>query len=490
MSQKKVLIIGAGIGGLSTAALLAKDGHNVTILEKNDQIGGRAMHFEEKGFLFDMGPSWYLMPEVFERFFGIFGKKPSDYYTLKKLDPQYRVFFSKDDVVDIQADLEKNLTMFESWEKGSAAKITDYLEKARYQYDVAMKKFIYRNYNSIFDIMKPEMAEGAKLNVFENLDKHVSRYTKNKKIKQILQYTNVFLGGSPKNTPAMYSIMSHIDFHQGVFYPMGGMNKLITALEQLCTEYGVEILTNQAVESIEVKNKYAQSVKTKSDIYTADIVISNADYPFTEIQLLKKEHRSIDETAWKKKTIAPSGFILYLGIKGKVKNLKHHNLFFANDWEVHFDGIFNNPSWPEDPSYYICCPSKTDPAVAPELDENIFVLVPVAAGIEDSDEIREKYTKKIIRHIEQLVGESIQNRIIVQKVHSQRDFKELYNAFQGTALGLSHTLLQTAIFRPGNKSKKVNNLYYVGQFTNPGVGMPMCLISAELVREQLTKDIT
>lgn len=489
MKKQTIIIIGAGIGGLSTAALLAKDGHNVTVLEKNDQIGGRAMHFKEQGFLFDMGPSWYLMPEVFERYFALFGKKPSDYYQLVKLDPQYRVFFSKDDIVDIRADLDKNLALFESWEPGSAAKVTEYLEKARYQYEVAMKKFVYRNYNSIFDILKPEMAEGAKLNIFESLDKHVSRYVSHKKIKQILQYTNVFLGGSPKNTPAMYSILSHVDFHQGVFYPMGGLNQLVNALESLCKEYGVIIRTNQEVTKIDIQDKKIQTVQTTDKTYTADKVIANADYHHVETTLLPQESQSIPETSWEKKTLAPSAFILYLGIKGPVKNLHHHNLFFANDWEKHFDGIFNDPHWPEDPSYYICCPSKTDPTVAPNGDENIFVLVPVAAGLEDSDEVRERYAKKILTHIEELIGETIQDRIVVQRIHSQRDYKQLYNAYKGTALALSHTLMQTAIFRPANKSKKVSNLYYVGHYTNPGVGVPMCLISAELVREQLIHDL-
>lgn len=486
MQEQKVIVIGGGIGGLATAALLGKKGYDVTLLEKNDRLGGRAMVYKEKGFTFDLGPSWYLMPDVFERFFALFDKKPEDFYTLKRLDPQYRVFFSSDHHVDIHKDLNKNLAVFDSLAKGSGALVKDYLDIAKYQYEVAMDRFVYKNYDSVVDILDPRlMMEGTKLKLFTSLNAFVSQYTESDKIKKILQYTTVFLGGSPQNTPAFYSIMSHIDFHLGVFYPQGGIGTIITALEKLCRAQGVKIELNQDVTNITVKDGKAQEVQTKDKAYPADIVISNADYPFTEMYLLPPRYHTYTKSYWERKTMAPSAFLMYLGIKGKVEKLQHHTLFFADKWEEHFTQIFDSPDWPNDPSYYVCCPSKTDSDVAPTGHENVFVLVPVASGLEDTPEIREHFSNQVLSHLESLVGESIKDRLVIKKIHAHNDFSELYHAYKGTALGLAHTLFQTAILRPKNRSPKVPNLYYVGQYTNPGIGLPMCLISAELTSQRV-----
>lgn len=488
MRQKKVTIIGGGIGGLATAALLGKQGYTVTLLEKNDKIGGRASVWKEKGFTFDLGPSWYLMPDVFERYFALFDKKPKDFLKLHHLDPHYRVFFDKNDYVDLQKDMKANLALFNTLEPGVSSQIQQYLSVAQTQYNAAIQHILYKNFASVTDFLSPAIAkEGSKLNVFENLDHYVSRFTTSERVKQILEYTIVFLGGSPKNTPAFYSIMSHIDFTLGVFYPMGGIYTIVQALEKLCKEYGVAIKTNEEVQQIIVENNTVTAVRTKRKTYKTDIVISNADYPYTEMHLLPKEAQTYDERYWKKRTLAPSALLIYLGVKGRLKNLQHHNLFFANNWEEHFEQIFKNPQWPDKPSYYVCTPSKTDASVAPAKHENLFVLVPVPAGLDDSDAVRIPYAEKVLSHIEDLIGQKFTKNIIVKKIFSHRDFIERYNAYQGTALGLAHTLKQTAIFRPRMKSKKVKNLYYVGQYTQPGIGMPMCLISAELVAQEVQK---
>lgn len=488
MRKKTVVIIGAGIGGLATAALLGKQGYSVTVLEKNSGIGGRARVWKKQGFTFDMGPSWYLMPDIFERFFREFGKTSADFYSLHHLNPHYRVFFNANEYVDIKKDIQQNLRLFEKMEKGSAEKVRQYLKEAETNYNAAVDHILYHNYTTFRDFLKPAIAKaGRKLNVLEKLHTYTNRFTKNERIKQILQYSIVFLGGSPKNTPAFYSIMSHIDFTLGVYYPMGGMYSFISALETLCKENKVQIKTNESVTRILIRDGKATGVKTKKNTYTADIIISNADYPFTETQLLDNKYQTYPEKYWKKRTIAPSAFLLYLGVKGKVKNLEHHNLFFANNWEDHFDQIFKHPAWPEKPSYYISCPSKTDSSVAPEGCENIFFLVPVPAGLKDDDRTRERYADKVLTHLEELIGEQFINRIMVKRIYSHRDFSVDYNAYQGTALGLAHTLRQTALFRPRIQSKKVKNLFYVGQYTQPGIGMPMCLISAELAAHEVQK---
>lgn len=485
-NPKKIVIIGGGIGGLATAALLAKDGYEVTVLEKNSTVGGRASIWKSKGFTFDMGPSWYLMPDVFEHYFSLFKKKPSDFYQLTRLDPQYRVFFGKNDYVDIVKDLKTNLELFEKLESGVSKKIEDYLQRAEKDYTAAKKYILYNNFKSIKDYFKKDlMREGKRMRIFESLDHYTKRFTKNNRIQQILQYSIVFLGGSPKNTPAFYSIMSHIDFNLGVFYPKKGIHSIIHALSTLCKSYGVTIETGKEVKKICVDDGKVTGIRTAEKEYYADIVISNADYAFTETHLLDKKYQTYDEKYWKKKTVAPSAFLIYLGVRGRVKNIKHHTLSFANNWQDHFEEIFNNPQWPKKPSFYVCCPSKTDSTVAPKNHENLFILVPVAAGIKDTDNQRSKYAAKMIKTLENLTGESISDRIITQRVFSQRDFMSEYNAYNGTALGLAHTLTQTAHMRPAITSKKVQNLLYVGQYTQPGIGMPMCLIAAELVAKEI-----
>lgn len=483
---KKALIIGAGFGGLSTAALLAKEGYNVTVLEKNKTPGGRAMQFSEKGFTFDMGPSWYMMPEVFDRYFSHFGKNPASFYKLIHLDPHYRIFFGKNDVLDMLPDKEKNFEAFEKIEPGSVEKIKKYLDKSRELYEIAMKYFVYKNYDSFFDMFDMKFAGVAsKMPVLSSMNSYISKYVKDDRLKKILLYTTVFIGGVPDNTPALYTLMSHIDFNVGVFYPMGGMFSIVQALEDLCHEQNVKIQLGTPVDKINVKDGKAVSVTASGKEYTADIIVSNADMPHTEMALLDEEHQTYPKSYWEKKTIAPSAFILYLGIKGKIKNLKHHTLFFTYDWEKHFADMYKNPEWPDEPSMYICCPSKTDPSVAPKGDENLFVLVPIAPGLPDTSEIRTEYEQKIIGILEETLGESIHDRLVVKKSLSINDYKSLYNAYQGTALGLAPNFFQTAFFRPNNFSKKVKNLYYVGQDTVPGVGVPMALISAELAVERI-----
>jgi 1-hydroxy-2-isopentenylcarotenoid 3,4-desaturase len=491
MKKKKAIVIGAGFGGLATAAILGKAGYAVTILEKNKTIGGRAMQYKEKGFTFDMGPSWYLMPEVFERYFSLFGKKPQDYFRLKRLDPNYRIFYGKDDYLDMSADVKTNLKLFESMEKDAGQQIKKYLDRSKILYNNSINAFLYNNYTSFRQFINPTFFKaGREMPVFTSLDTYIGKFTKNEKIKKILAYTIVFLGGSPKNTPAIYSLMSHVDFHLGVYYPIDGMFAVVRAIESICHQYKVTIKTNEPVTNIVTDGNIVTGIKTKKARYDADIVVSNADYPHTELDLLDDTSRSYPSSYWKKKTFAPSTFLLYLGIKGKVKNLKHHNLFFANDWEKHFDEIFTKPTWPEKPSYYLCCPSLTDTSVAPKGDTNLFLLIPIASGLKDTKQIREAYAKKMISHLEEVIGEKITNRILVKKTLSIADYKELYNAYNGTALGLSHTLLQTALGRPANKSKKLRNLYYVGQYTQPGIGVPMCLISAELVAQRIQSENT
>jgi phytoene desaturase len=487
--QKRVIVIGAGYGGLSTAAFLAKDGWDVTVLEKNDRIGGRARLWEKDGYTFDMGPSWYLMPEVFEHFFEQFGQDRKDYYTLEKLDPYYKVYFSPDEAVNLHPDLRKNIDLFESFEPGGGEALQRYVQEASYKYHVAMESFLYREYKKLTDFFTRQiMVEGTKLHVFKKLDKYVDRFFTDRRAKQILEYAMVFLGTDPKAAPALYSIMSHVDLEGGVYFPKGGMAGVATGMAKLCEDLGVSILTDQEVMNFTYDGNRITGVVTDSDMFPADVVVSGADYHHVETQLLDHEHRSYSQSYWDKRVLAPSMFIAYLGISRKLESLEHHNLYFQEDWSHHFETIFRTPSWPENPNFYLSRITKTDESFAPPGCDNLFLLVPTAPGLDDTDDAqREAYYDHLIAHVENITGESLSQDVEVKRIFTQRDYISDYHAFKGTALGLSHTLFQTAVFRPAHHSKKAVNLYHTGQYTHPGVGVPMTLIASEIIADELNK---
>lgn len=481
-----IIIIGAGYGGLSLAALLGKNGFNVTVLEKNEDIGGRARTFSQNGFRYDMGPSWYLMPDVFEKYFSNFEKKSEDFFKLKKLDPAYRVFYEDDEIVDVPASKEGMYELFESIEEGSSEKLKKYLEQAKYKYDTAMDKFLYKSYDSLFDFFTPSlMLAGIKLDIFNSLDSHTRKYFKSEKLRKILEYSMVFLGGSPKNTPALYSLMSHVDLEMGVYYPEHGMYDLVKAFETLCLENNVKIIRGEEAKKIVVEDRKAKHVLTKDgNRYDADIIIANADYEHVETKLIEDKYRSYNERYWKKKVMAPSALIFYLGVNKKLDKLKHHNLFLAEDWDKHFDSIFKTKEWPNNPSYYVNCTSKTD-NTAPKGSECLFFLVPVAADLKDDKKTRDKMFDKIIENFEEQIGEKIKDNIIEKRIYAHKDFMNDYNAYKGTALGMAHTLFQTAVFRPTMKSKKIKNLFYSGHYTHPGIGVPMVVIASEILAKKI-----
>lgn len=481
MTQKAV-VVGAGLGGLAAAALLAHQGFEVTVLEKNAAAGGRARVWREGGFVFDMGPSWYLMPEVFEDFFALLGRRREDYYQLKPLDPCYRIFFSKDDAVDLTPDQEASVRLFERLETGGGAQLRRYLDLARHKYEVAMKEFLSVEYRSVFQFLNKRMiTQGLRLNVFSSLDGFVSRFFKDRRTRQILEYATVFLGASPSNAPALYSILSHIDLNLGVWYPDGGFGSVVAGLVKLCGELGVKIEYSTEVDGYDFAGQKIRTVKAGDRRWAADAVVVNADYHHAETKLLPPKRSRLKPAFWEKRVVAPCLFVIYLGLARKVSGLVHHNLYFTENWDEHFAAIFKRPSWPENPCFYVSCPSTTDPSVAPSGKENLFLLVPVAAGLDDS--LREAYADRLIAHVERVTGSSIVPNIEVKRIFSHRDYAGDYNAYKGSALGLAHVLSQTAVFRPSLRSKSTRNLFYCGQYTHPGVGVPMVLIAARLAAQ-------
>ncbi len=487
--NKKVVVIGAGIGGLGTAGLFAKKGYEVTVLEKNQNLGGRANIFEAEGFRYDMGPSWYLAPDLFEHYFNLVGERIEDHLDLVRLTPSYRIFFNNDPKpLDIHSDLNVDTATFEAIEPGSAEKLRAYLKQSEYQYEVATQHFMYKNYDTIFDFFnKRVMTEGQKLSVFSKMHAFVSKFFKTKKLQQVMEYTMVFLGTSPYEAPALYNLMSHMDFNQGVFYPQGGFYELINALARVCEKNGAVLRTNSPVGEIIVENGVTKGVRLESgETVEADIVISNADIWHTETKLLSEKWRTHPQRYWDKRVMAPSAFIMYLGVNEKLPNLIHHNLLFSEDWRKNFDDIYKDPRLPDEPSLYVCAPSVTDPNVAPDGKENLFVLVPIASDLKMTDAEKEEYSDKVLALMEkEMKLPGLREKIEYKRIYTVDDFAMDYNSFKGTALGLAHTIWQTAIFRPNNRSKKVKNLFYVGAGTNPGIGTQICLISAELVYKRV-----
>jgi phytoene desaturase len=485
--KKSIIILGAGFGGLAAAALLAKDGHQVTVLEKNEQPGGRASSLVAEGFRFDMGPSWYMMPEVFEKFFAEFGKSTSDYFELLPLKPQYRVFFGDKTQLDITGDIQKDTQTFEALEPGFTQKFEQYLAESKLKYDISMKSVLYKNMSSLFDLINLDMMKlGSKMGVFEPMHSYISKFFKHPKIQQILEYNLVFLGCSPKNAPSLFSLMTHVDFNLGVWYPEGGVTSLVNAVVSVGKEHGVTYVYNAPAQQLVVKDGKITAVVTPKKSYTADVIISNADYHFTESILSDQSVRTFSEKYWSKKVMTPSAFLLYLGVKGKLPKLEHHNLYFGDDWSKHFDDVFTRPRWPIDPSIYINKASQSDDTVAPKGHENLMVLVPIAPGLEENESWREHYAEYIIEFMEQKLDIKLKEKIVYQKIFSVTDFAERYNSYRGNALGgLAHTLFQSAIWRPNNFSKKIPNLFFVGANTVPGIGVPPAIISAHLVRDRL-----
>lgn len=487
--KKKAIVIGSGFSGLSAASFLAKKGWHVTVLEKHAIPGGRARILEEDGFRFDMGPSWYWMPDVFEKYFASFGKKVSDYYQLTRLDPSYRVIWG-DDFTDIPANLEELKTIFNAWEPGAGKKLDEFLEEASYKYRVGMQKLVYKPGISVAEFLDTEVIKGVfKLDVFTSMKSHVKKYFKHPRIRQIMEFPVLFLGALPRNTPALYSLMNYADIKGGTWYPEGGMYAVVHAMYNLARELGVYFHFNEEVTGLETEGERIKNIVTANKKYTADVVIGSADYNYIEQRLLPEAARKYTPQYWAKREMAPSCLLYYVGLNKKIKNIRHHNLFFDTGFEKHAAEIYKTKQWPEEPLFYVCAASVTDNEVAPAGHENLFFLIPVAAGLTgDSDKLREEYFSKILVRFEKHIGEQIQQNIVYKKSFAVSDFVNEYHSFKGNAYGLANTLRQTAILKPECRSSKIKNLYYTGQLTVPGPGVPPSLVSGEVVANLVCTD--
>ena len=485
---KKITIIGSGFSSLAASCYLAQSGHDVTVYEKNLTIGGRARQLKIDGFTFDMGPSWYWMPDVFDRFFADFGKKTTDYYELIKLSPAYRVYYGIDDFITIADNLADIIFAFEEIEKGSGALLNDFMAEAKSNYDIAIKELVYRPGVSPLELITVETAKKVG-QFFSNISRDVRKKFKNERLIQILEFPVLFLGAKPSDTPSFYSFMNYADFGLGTWHPKTGMFDVVRAIESLAIELGVKFQTNAAIEKIIVQNKTAKGLVIAGEMIKSDLILSGADYHHTEA-LLDLEHRAYSEKFWDSRVFAPSSLLFYVGFNKKIENISHHALFFDVDFYQHAKDIYDEPQWPKEPLFYANFPSLTDKTAAPEGMESGFFLVPLAPGINDTEALREEYFDKIIDRFEVLTQQSVKNNIVVKKSFCKNDFVSEYNSYKGNAYGMANTLLQTAFLRPKLKSKKVKNLYFTGQLTVPGPGVPPALISGKLVSELINKQFS
>ncbi|MGC6423192.1 MAG: phytoene desaturase family protein [Flavobacteriaceae bacterium] len=477
--KRKVLVIGSGFSSLSSASYLAQMGHEVHVFEKNSALGGRARQLKKNGFTFDMGPSWYWMPDVFEKYFGDFEKKPSDYYQLHRLNPAYRVYFGKNDTIEIGDSLDKIYHVFEKEEKGSGKKLQSFISEARTNYDIAILDLVYRPGISPLELVTTTTIKKFRY-FLSNIKKQVTKKFKNPKLRQILQFPVLFLGAKPQNTPAFYNFMNFADFGLGTWHPDKGMYSVVEAMVSLAEELGVQFHTSSPVDQIIVEKDKAVAIKVNGKRIEGDYILSGADYHHTET-LLPEPNRMYSEAYWENKTFAPSSLLFYVGLDKKVQNVEHHTLFFDVDFDQHAREIYDQPRWPKEPLFYANFPSISDASMAPEGKEAMFILVPIAPGIEDTQELRERYFNIVIDRFERLTDQSIQPNILFKESFCVNDFIEDYNSYKGNAYGMANTLLQTAFMRPKLKSKKVKGLYFSGQLTVPGPGVPPALISGKLV---------
>lgn len=484
--KKNIAIIGSGFSSLSAACYLAKAGHNVTIYEKNDALGGRARQFKAEGFTFDMGPSWYWMPDVFDKFFNDFGKKVSDYFTLTKLSPAYRVYFGKDDFIDIEDSPEKICKKFESIEKGSGEKLKKYLKIAKENYEIGVTDMLYKMPgNSPLELVSKKTIKRVRF-FLSNIRKDVRRDFKNPKLRSILEFPVLFLGAKASNTPAFYNFMNYADFGIGTFQPPNGFHDLVNAMVDLGKSLGVKYKVNHELSKINIKNKKVENIVINGKSTDCDLILSGADYHHTE-SLLPIKCRQYNNKYWKSRVFAPSSLLFYVGFNKKLKNVQHHNLIFDTDFNKHAEEIYDSPKWPTDPLFYANFTSKTNSKTAPEGSENAFFLIPIAIDLIDNKETRDKYFEKIIKKMELYTGQELKDSITYKRSFCVNDFKDQYNSYGGNAYGLANTLFQTAFLRPNIKSKLVQNLYFCGQLTVPGPGVPPAVVSGELVANLINK---
>lgn len=499
MTKEHAVVIGSGFGGLSAAAHLAHAGFRVTLLERNNWVGGRAKVISGGGFTFDTGPSWYWMPEEHDRWFRELGFDRRDFYSLTKLTPSYRIFFGDSEpgepanIVDLPGDPEGSAALFDRYEPGAGDILREHLKEAQGKYELSMRNFVYKNYRSLRDMVnRQSLGNVGLLQMHRSFAGVVRSRFSHPFLRKILEFPVTFLGSAAERTPAVYTMLHYVDHVLGTWHPEGGYGRVAASMRQVCERLGVEFRLESEVTAIRSAAGKVERVEYRhrgaTETLAADLVISDADYAQVELNLLSDHDRSISKKQWERKAISPTVMRFFLGFDKKLPFLKQHTFFFDTDWQKHFDAVYRNPGWVEKPLFYVHAPSVTDPSVAPAGHESFYVLIPFAPGLEDDAELAERYYNGVMDRIEELSGENLRKHQVFRQDIKISDFKQCCNAYKGAAFGLGQTLLQTAYFRPTNKSRKLDNLYYCGMYTTPGTGVTMSTISGVMTAQRILEE--
>lgn len=487
--MKKVTIIGAGFAGLYAACYLSKKGYAVEVYEKNESAGGRSRVYSENGYTFDMGPSWYWMPELIDSLFDELGEKRTDYYHLSRLSPSYKVFWKDDQPTEVPSDMNDLFALFDTFEPEGGRKLATFLSDAKTKYDIAIPEYLEKPGLKLGEVINFKvMKQSLKLDVFKSVDKDVNKRFKSLKAVSLLNFPVLFLGEMPTKIPSLYTLMNYADMGLGTWYPDKGMGQLADALKQIAEKNGVVFHFNSPVSAFDCVEGKIKGIRVGEQLIPVDQVIAGADYNFVEQNLVPEKYRRYSKKYWDQRRLAPSCLIYYLGVNKKIEGLLHHNLFFDEDLTAHGKEIYDDPKWPSKPLFYVCAPSKTDKEVAPENCENLFILMPIAPDLKDTQELRDKYYEIIMNRLEKHTNSAVKAHVEYRRDYCINDFKADYNAFKGNAYGLANTLRQTANLKPKITSK-LTNLYYCGQLTVPGPGIPPSLISGKIAAQILMKNV-
>lgn len=489
-AERRAVVLGGGFAGLSTALSLAHRGWRVTLIERHEQLGGRARVWAQDGFSFDMGPSWYWMPDVFERFFASIGERIEDHYQLVRLDPAYRVVFPDGEEAEVDAALEGLGRWMERREPGSTRALARFLIEAEEKYRVGMGELVHRPGRSLLEFADARVLRGLiRLQLLTSMRRHVHAHFRDPLIRQLMEFPVLFLGAVAANTPALYSLMNHADLALGTWYPMGGMVEVVRAMERIARERGVEIRTGCAATGFVTEGRRVRAIELDgTEPLEADVFVASADYHHVDRVLLGEGRANYGEGYWSRRRMAPSSLLLFLGVDRPLPEVRHHTLFFDASMDAHADAIYTRPRWPEHPLFYVSAPSRTDPSVAPPGGEALMILIPLAPGLEDDEGMRRQLRDQVFGRFRARTGVDLEAHLRVERSYAMADFSRDYHAFRGNAYGLANTLGQTALLKPRMDHRRFRNLYYAGQLTVPGPGVPPALISGMVVAGEIERD--
>ncbi|MBA5255037.1 phytoene desaturase family protein [Enterococcus hirae] len=493
--MKKIIVIGAGVAGLSAAVRLQKLGYEVTLYEKDRQVGGKMNQIKTAGFTFDLGPTIVMMPEIYREVFEFCGKDPDDYISMKKVDPMLKLYFNKEEPIEFSNDLIELTKTLENISPEDTEGYFAFLADIYQRYTIAKEAFITKSFRGFWDFYNPKsLWAGIRLRTFSDAYTSISKFVKDDRLRKSLAFQTLYIGVSPYQGPSLYTIIPMIELFYGVYFIEGGMYTLATSLARLFEELGGKIVYETSVDEILIDNKIAKGIRIGKEQVMADAIVCGADFPYAMKELIPDERQRGKYTNKKiaKFEYSCSCFLMYLGLDKKYPEEHLHSIYFAEDFKKNVDDLFERGKLPDDPSFYLYRPSLMDDSLAPEGQEGLYVLVPVpelSKYEKWTEQTMQAYRQKIIRLLkEKTIFKDIDEHIVSETLITPKDFSERFNAYNGATFGLKPTLKQSNYYRPHNKFSAAENLYFCGSSTHPGAGVPIVMQSAKLAVEELLRD--